>query len=71
MITITNDFHNKQVTLRANIGDTLTQAQVSRARAKLCGHQGCLCGGEAGQRGQQDGFELETIGYRVVRVVGR
>lgn len=58
MITIRNDFHGTEVRLRADIGGTLTTAQVRRAKARLCGIENCTCSGDAGERGEQDGFEL-------------
>ena len=73
MITLRNNFHGTRVRLRATIGDTLTPAQLRRARKELCGMT-CKCGGEAGERGPQwtnDGqrFDLETIGPNQVRLV--
>lgn len=58
MITIRNNFHNTSIRLRANIGDELTPAQIKRAKHTLCGITGCTCSGDAGERGEQDGFEL-------------
>lgn len=54
MITVTNDFHNTQVTLRAREGEALTDSQIRRARRELCGVAGCMCGGAIGERGTQD-----------------
>ena len=62
MITLYNDFHGSEVTLRANPGDELSLAQVRRARRELCGISGCLCGGNLGERGRQD-VEIVPIGY--------
>ena len=73
MIALRNNFHNTEVRLRASIGDTLTPAQLRRARRELCGTPTCVCGGEAGERGPQwhDGrpFGLEVVGPNRVRLV--
>ena len=53
MITLKNEFHNTETRVRAQIGDTLTGNQMSRAARNLCGFSDCVCGGEAGQRGPQ------------------
>ena len=39
----------------------LTANQVNRAKRTLCGIAGCTCSGDAGTRGQQDGFEIEPM----------
>ena len=53
MITLRNEFHNTETRVRAQIGDTLSANQADRAARNLCGLYGCVCGGEAGQRGPQ------------------
>ena len=76
MITLTNDFHNTSVRLRANIGDYLSPSQIKRAARILCPVSDCCCGhtelntrmscGEAILFGRQDGFDIEFG-----RIVGR
>jgi hypothetical protein len=61
-ITLRNDFHNSEVTLRAVAGQELSLLQVLRARRILCGIKGCTCGGNLGERGQQ-AVEVDVIGY--------
>jgi len=50
MYTISNNFHNTEARTR---GGRLSKRQVQRIRAKLCGIDGCLCGGELSERGPQ------------------
>ena len=68
MITITNDYHNSAVTLRANVGDELSRSQIRRARAALCGLDGCTCGGPIGDRGRQAGFTIQQLDYDRVTI---
>jgi len=53
MITLTNNYHNTSVHLRASVGDYLTQSQISRARRELCGMSDCDCCSSLGTRGHQ------------------
>jgi len=53
MITLTNNYHNTSVSLRADVGDYLTQSQISRARRELCGMSDCECSSSIGTRGHQ------------------
>ncbi|MCP5415267.1 MAG: hypothetical protein H6961_11755 [Chromatiaceae bacterium] len=69
MITLKNDFHNTEVRLQADIGDELTPAQIRRAKQALCGIDGCTCSGDAGERGQQEGFELVPARQDTLRIV--
>lgn len=71
MITIRNDFHNTEVSIRANIGDELTESQIKRARNELCGISGCTCGGPVGERGLQDGFFVEQIYINRVQIIAK
>jgi hypothetical protein len=68
MITLTNDFHNSSVSIRATVGDLLTPAQIRKAKATLCGINGCACGGPLGERGEQSS-RIEQIGQDKFRVV--
>jgi len=58
-ITLTNDYHNTEITL-ASKGDYLSAGQVVKARRTLCGVSGCTCGDDLGRRGQQDN-EIEPL----------
>ncbi len=68
MITIKNNFHNSEISLRANVGDELTARQIERSKRELCGMDGCTCGGPVGNRGPQDGFSIEQIDHSRVRI---
>lgn len=61
--TIRNDFHNTEAKInifKSHNGRLLiSDRQVVRVRAKLCGIADCQCGGDLGQRGKQD-FEIIT-----------
>lgn len=70
-VTLRNDFHNSEVTLRTNVLSHihnvatayLSAGQVKKAKRKLCGVQGCTCSGEAGICGPQslaNGKRLEV-----------
>lgn len=70
-VTLRNDFHNSEVTLRtkvlSHIHHTatayLTVGQIKKAKHELCGIAGCTCSGEAGTRGPQtldNGKRLEV-----------
>jgi hypothetical protein len=61
-ITLRNDFHGSEVSIRATVGQELSLAQVLRARRILCGISGCTCGGNLGERGPQSA-EVDVIGY--------
>jgi len=52
-ITLTNDFHGTEVTLRPRDG-RLNKRQVRQAKRALCGRAGCTCSNDAGQRGPQE-----------------
>ena len=60
-ITLINDFHNTDVTLRPR-GGWLSKDQVRRARRMLCGVTGCTCGGNAGERGKNPQLEPHPDG---------
>lgn len=53
IINIRNDFHNTQVRVRAEVGDTLSARVTARVQRELCGRVTCCC---AGAIGRQDGF---------------
>ena len=54
-ITIKNHFHNTQaVIIVSNIGQVLTEAQITRAEKQLCGMADCVCGGLMEGNGAQD-----------------
>lgn len=52
-ITLRNEFHDTSCTVQPAPDGTLSGYQVERARRKLCGVSGCVCGGIAGTRGNQ------------------
>lgn len=51
-ITLTNDFHNSEVTLQLRSAFPST-SQVRRSWRVLCGIKGCTCGDIMGMRGPQ------------------
>jgi len=51
-ITLSNDFHNTEVTVLVK-DNRLTNRQIDRARRALCGIAGCTCSGATGTRGRQ------------------
>lgn len=67
IITLTNDFHNTAIRLRVN-GERLSIHQMQRARRALCGVEGCICGGAAGERGGE--YSVEPIYDRWGRLDG-
>ena len=62
-VTLTNDFHYTQVTLRLELGRPLSSHQIRRSRESLCGVDDCTCGGDLGQRGWQ-GLQVIHAGHR-------
>lgn len=56
-VEVSNSYHNTSTTARARVLDIgelyLSAGQVRRIRRALCGHYGCICGGELGERGPQ------------------
>lgn len=62
IITLTNDFHNTEITLNCKNGK-LSAGQVKKAQKALCGMSDCCCSGDIGYRGKQqdgiDGIEAE------------
>ena len=68
-ITLTNDFHNSEVTL--NVKDsTISAGQVKKARRELCGISGCTCGNDLGMRGKQ-AHEIEVCQDRNGEIYAR
>lgn len=51
-ITLSNDFHNTEITLHVK-DNTISAGQVKKARRELCGISGCTCGNDLGMRGKQ------------------
>lgn len=60
--TITNDFHNTSAVVRVDDSGVLSDRQRRRVRKVLCGIDGCTCGGELSERGQQTAH-VEMHGY--------
>ena len=58
-ITLHNDFHNTETTIRVSDGDVLSPRRVRGIWDRLCGFYGesytarCKCGDELGRRGDQ------------------
>lgn len=51
MITLTNNFHNTEITLKDRCG-LISKEQVRKAKHLLCAN-GCTCSDVAGTRGRQ------------------
>ena len=69
-ITLTNDFHQTAITLRAKVLPLtdhllLNPRQVRKAARALCA-EGCLCGREAGTRGMRLAMDLRQDGSLVI-----
>lgn len=55
-VTLRNDFHNSECTIRTEVLSHIyhtstvypTRSQIETANRKLCGIQGCTCGGIRG-----------------------
>lgn len=58
---ITNDFHLTSCTVRVPATGVLSARQVKRCRSMLCGIDGCTCGGDLAERGDQF-VEIVSIG---------
>jgi hypothetical protein len=68
-ITLRNDFHDSQATVRVGEDGYLSPSQIRRVRKSLCGIEGCCCGGMLGERGQQD-VEIIAVDEMTVAVRG-
>ncbi len=70
-VTLTNDFHGTEVTIRTEVLSHIwhtstirpTLGQIKRAKRVLCGIDGCTCSGDLGTRGPQElnGKRLEVV----------
>ena len=49
-VTLTNNFHNTEITLRTGHDSELSKRQQRRAWHTLCGIANCQCGGPVGDR---------------------
>jgi hypothetical protein len=67
MITLTNDFHNTSVRIRATDGDAVSKATVQRVRKALC-CKDCTCSGVDGTRGSD--YRIEEVSQGQFRVTG-
>ncbi len=66
LYTLTNDFHDSHVVIRAVPGAEMSVRQIVRARAALCGMRDCQCSGPLGTRGPQNVLiEVSKHGYRL------
>lgn len=73
-ITLSNDFHNAEVTLNVKDNRNISASQVKRAKRVLCGISGCTCSNDLGQRGDQDlpeGMEIITTMERDGSITAR
>jgi hypothetical protein len=62
MTTLTNEFHNTEITIRANEGEQVSKATRRKVQKALCGISDCQCSGYDGTRGSM---------YRLQEVDGR
>ena len=53
MTTITNDFHNTEAKVRADVGETVSRRTAQRVRQVLCGMDECRCSGGDKSRGSR------------------
>lgn len=60
LVTLKNDFHNTETTIRV-IDGRVSHRAGRNAWKNLCGVDGCICGGILGQRGGQryNGFGVQ------------
>ena len=61
MIELRNDFHHSTARIKEGV---LTRRTVRRVRNALCGIEGCTCGGNLSERGNQtqaDGADIEIV----------
>lgn len=60
-ITLTNNFHGTEVTIRP-VDGRVSHRAGTRAWKALCGMKDCICGGQLGQRGPQhhNGHEVQV-----------
>jgi hypothetical protein len=65
-ITLTNDFHDTQITLRPRNGK-LSLRQVNKSKRRLCPSRDCICGDALGTRGEQS-VEIEQLYDRGVLI---
>ena len=62
-VTLYNDFHNTECTLRVQFGAPLSINQIRRAEKTLCpSYRYCQCGGPLNIRGPQE-VEVEDLGW--------
>jgi hypothetical protein len=63
-ITLRNDFHKTEITLRANVVGSSTlsisHSQAKKAQKKLCGIKGCQCSDDMGVRGCDQDFHYSS-----------
>jgi hypothetical protein len=64
-----NSFHGTQARARSADG-WLSARQIKRLRTELCGHQGCVCGGELGEQGPQE-YDIEHGFDRDWKIIAR
>ncbi len=63
VLTLINNFHNTSAKVYVANDNSISETQRKRVKAKLCGVQGCNCGGYAGERGGK--WIADDAGYRI------
>lgn len=61
MTTLTNSFHNSEITIRSNVGDTVSRRTLQRVRKALCGIEGCTCGWADGTRDSRYRLDPDSL----------
>jgi hypothetical protein len=73
-LTLTNDFHNTEVTVRLqDRSGLLTPSQTARVRRELCGTAGCSCGIIRGPQAEAyygHEWEQDEAGQERLRIFG-
>ena len=61
-MTITNDFHNTTITIKAKHGQSVSKSTLRRVQRALCGMTDCICGRLDGSRNSRYGIEPAVAG---------
>lgn len=62
LITLTNDFHGTEITIRVKAKDNyyiISRYQMNRMWKILCGHKDCTCSNSMGTRGSE--YVIEPV----------
>lgn len=66
MLTLINSYHQTEIQIKANPGDSVSKSTLRRVRKALCGISDCQCGGEDGTRDSR--YRIESWGdHAIVR----